>query len=251
MKDQEKKAFIDRLRKGQELVDPTPEERELALLWDQLGGLDEPIQEEGEYVSDFQDKLVQYRQGWQAALDREAERNQAPQGNRHSLWVAMSYGMVACVAAMLVIGGYAGFGFVQRHKELEAELRSTQETLAMSLLEQPSAAKRLAGLATVSKMGQTSPALRDSLVRTFDDETNLNVRLAAVSVLSLLPREEALSVLLARLERERSPAVQLEILRQVVELVGEGQEMDLGKRIETIPMEPRIRALWERKIKGI
>lgn len=251
MKDQEKKAFIDRLRKGQELVDPSQEEKELAQLWDQLGELDEPGLADKGAVSDFQDKLDQYRMGWQAALDRESESEQVRGGGKRPVWVAFSYGLVACVAAVLAVGGYAGFNFVQRTKALEEELRNTQETLAMSLLEQPSASKRLAGLATVSKIGSASPRLQESVVRTFDEESSLNVRLAAVSVLSLLPRDEALSVLLARLERESSPVVQLEILRQVVELVGEDANADLSKRLESIPMEPRIRALWENKIKGI
>ncbi|MBK1876910.1 HEAT repeat domain-containing protein [Pelagicoccus mobilis] len=251
MKDQEKKAFIDRLRKGQELIDPSREEKEIASLWDQLGELDEPAQVDEESVSDFQDKLVQYRQGWQAALDKEREIAPATAGGQRPVWVAFSYGLVACVAAVLAIGGYAGFNFVQRANDLEAELRSTQETLALSLLEQSSPSKRLAGLATVSKIGEPSPVLRESVVRTFDGESNLNVRLAAVSVLSLLPREEALSVLLARLERESSPVVQLEILRQVVELVGEDSDADLSERIESIPMEPRVRSLWEEKFKGI
>lgn len=251
MKDQEKKAFIDRLRKGQELVDPSKEETELAGLWDKLGALDEDREEDLEAVSKFQDKLSQYQMGWQAALEKEDERTSRSGQGRRSMWVALSYGLVACVAAMVAVGGYAGFNFVQRTSELEAELRSTRETLALSLLEQSSPSKRLAGLATVSKISEPSPLLRASVVRTLDGESNLNVRLAAVSVLSLLPREEALSVLLARLERESSPVVQLEILRQVAEIVGEEADASVSRRLESMPIEPRVRTLWEEKFKGI
>jgi HEAT repeat protein len=151
----------------------------------------------------------------------------------------------------MVFAGFVAQSFMERTDQLQAELRQTQETLALSLLEQSSAPKRLAGLATVSKIDQPSSRLRESVVRTFDSDSNLNVRLAAVTALRALPREEALAVLLERMESEGSPIVQIEILRQVLNLVGDGSDSVLVERIGKMNMEPRVRTFWEENNQSI
>lgn len=248
-------AFIDRLqdesREGGPVDGASEEEQQIAMLWDDLGELAGTPKQNKELVSDFQHKLDMYRSGWDAALQNGQEGFSKPKGERSRIWSVASYGLVAGIAAVFVFAGFMTHSFIQKTDTLQAELRQTQETLAISLLEQPSAPKRLAGLATVSKIDQPSARLRESLVKTFDSDTNLNVRLAAVTALQALPREEALSVLLERMESEASPIVQIEILRQVLNLVSEESDGNTVKRIESMQMEPRVRIFWDKNNQSI
>ncbi len=248
-------AFIDRLqgesRDGRSVEGASEEEQQLVALWDDLGELGGEVAEDRELVSDFRDKLDAYRSGWSAALEAEQPVADRKVKGRSTLGAGLSYALAAGAAAILVLGGVMVSSFIEKTDTLQAELRKTQETLALSLMDQPSASKRLAGLATVSKIEQPSQRLRESLLRTFDSDSNLNVRLAAVNALQALPRQEALVVLLERMEREASPIVQIEILRMVLNLVGEDSEGALTQRIESMDMQPRVRSFWEKNNQSI
>ncbi|MDQ8196850.1 hypothetical protein QEH56_01760 [Pelagicoccus enzymogenes] len=255
MKEEEMEAFIDRLQSGsREARSPEgmdEEKLQMAALWDELADLGETPEQNRELVSDFQDKIDAYLSGWDAALRNGSSEPLERRGAASSWSAFFRYGLVAGVAAAMVFAGVVAQSFMARTDQLQAELRQTQETLALSLLEQSSAPKRLAGLATVSKIDQPSSRLRESVVRTFDSDSNLNVRLAAVTALRALPREEALAVLLERMESEGSPIVQIEILRQVLNLVGDGSDSVLVERIGKMNMEPRVRAFWEENNQSI
>lgn len=255
MSEKEMEGFIDRLqdasRDGRPMEGASEEEQQMAALWDDLGELGGELAEERELVSDFKDKLDAYRSGWSAALEAESTVADSKGKERSAFRAGLSYVLTAGVAAVLVLGGVMANSFFQKTDTLQAELRATQETLALSLLDQPSASKRLAGLATLSKIEHPSVRLRESLLKTFDSDTNLNVRLAAVTALQALPREEALGVLLERMEREASPIVQIEILRQVLNLVGEDSEGVLTQRIESMEMQPRVRSFWDENNQSI
>ncbi|EDY80626.1 hypothetical protein VDG1235_242 [Verrucomicrobiia bacterium DG1235] len=249
MNEKEMKAFVDRLRASNEPIgideNLSDEEQQLAAIWDDLGELKEPEAVDNGLVSDFQDKLDAYRLGWDAALDKEGVGEASSERRRSPFWSVVSYGLVAGAAAVFALAGFVAHSYMERTDTLQAELRATQETLALSLLDESSASKRLAGLATVSKISEPSEQLRKSVVHAFDTDANINVRLAAVAALQALPREEALAVLLERMEKEASPIVQLEILRQVLNLVEEGSQDELVERLEAMPMEPRVKTFWD------
>ncbi|MDQ8203411.1 hypothetical protein [Pelagicoccus sp. SDUM812003] len=249
MKKRDIESFMDRLKEGEPAPDHAADwsetEREIAQVWNDLGELEASEVEDRRAVSEFQHSLNAYRQGFAEASKRKEGEPGAPQAKRESgspLLAVFRYGLVAGVAAVLTLSLFMAYTMSERNEELEERLASTQETLAMALLEQPSAPKRLAGLETASKVSHPSSRLRDMVVRTFDADTNLNVRLAAVSALKALPRDEALSILLERMEHEASPLVQMEILRQVLELVDEHAESALVERINEMPLEPRVRS---------
>lgn len=252
MSEKDMKSFIDSLDRaksgecGKEGL--SEEEQQIATVWEQLGELD-PVESENEsIVSEFQHKLEAYKQGFAEAEKRTISHDQERKKETASPIVAFfRYASVAGVAAVLALCGYIAISQTDRNRELEKRLANTQETLAFALLEQPSAPKRLAGLAAATEVRQPSDRLLATMVRTFDSDTNLNVRLAAVSAIATLPKEQALAVLLERMEHEESALVQAEILRQVVALVDNGSNSAVLKQLESMHLEPRLRTALDSK----
>lgn len=248
MSNKEKEHFIDQLdRVGKGGTDRSgmgEEEREIAEVWDQLGELEGTSQRDEELVFRFQEKLEAYKEGFgREETNTVAASGESTSGGR--LVSFFRYTAVAGVAAMLALCGYIALTQSKRSDQLEQQLAATQETLALALLEQPSAPKRLAGLAAATQVQQPSDRLRATMVRTFDSDTNLNVRLAAVSAIATLPKEQALAVLLERMEHEESPLVQAEILRQVVGLVDNGSNSQVLDQIQHMQLEPKLRTALE------
>lgn len=245
MSEKDMERFIDGLDlggNGRSVKDgQNREERELALLWDELGNLGSQPVGDPKLVSRFQDKLEAYTSG--LSEGKRARGKEGELGRNESRFVSFfRYCVVAGIAAVLALTVFIAYQQYDRNGKLEDELNRSRESLALALLEQGSAAKRLAGLTTASQVVSPSDRLRDSMVRAFDSDTNLNVRLAAVSALTALPRETALALLLERMENESSPLVQYEILNKVLELVDDGSESRVMTRLSELALEPRVRS---------
>lgn len=252
MSEKDMESFIDSLERTKDgncsKENLEAESQQVAALWKQLGELDIEEARDDELVSEFKHQLDAYKQGF-----AEAEQTVSPTREDHgkrevsNIIAFFRYFSVAGVAAALALCGYIAISQTQRNDELSERLANTQETLALALLEQPSAPKRLAGLAAANEVQQPSERLRASMVRTFDSDTNLNVRLAAVSAIARLPKEQALAVLLERMEHEESALVQAEILRQVMTLVGDGSNSGVLNQLESMDLEPRLKTALESK----
>ncbi|MDQ8188118.1 hypothetical protein [Pelagicoccus sp. SDUM812002] len=245
MSEKDRERFIDGLDlsgNGRSVKDgQNQEERELALLWDELGELGTQPVSDTALVSNFRDKLEAYTRGLSEGK-RVGGNDTAMRKSESQLVSFFRYCAVAGTAAVLALTSFIAYQQYDRNERLEGELNRSRESLALALLEQGSAAKRLAGLTAASQVISPSDQLRDSMVRTFDSDTNLNVRLAAVSALTALPREKALALLLERMENESSPLVQYEILNKVLELVDDGSESRVMARLNELSLEPRVRS---------
>jgi len=122
-----------------------------------------------------------------------------------------------------VVGGLLGYrmgagnvdtaGMVQ----LREEVRSVNRLLIVSLLQQQSAAERLQGVSWSYKVDQADPEVTRALLRTLDQDANVNVRLAALDAVSRsIDRPAVREGLLHSLTDNSSPMVQLAILDVVV-----------------------------------
>lgn len=244
MNEKEIEEFVDRLTKsgdGKHEISGA-EEQGLADLWSELGELKKEPEANDKIVSDFTDKLNLYRQGWESGVSAEKKSNSTSGSSASPFRKFLFYGIAAGFAAMLILSGQ---WVLSKAGTLEAELAATRETLAFALLEQSSAPKRLAGLQAVSLISKPSARLRRTLVQTLDTDSNLNVRLAAVSALRALPREDALAILLERVGSEASPLMQLEILRQALLVVERDGQNALIERLGAMPLAPRVKSYLE------
>jgi len=240
MNDKEMERFIDSLTSGEKKQSEAtgPEEMEIEVLWDDLGMLREEDVQNDELVSDFRSRLDSYREGWAAA------QSESQSGNRETVkgWrPLLNWG----IAALLAVSFLYTARMVNSASDLQAELVVAQESLAVSLLEQTSASSRLKGLNVALQVEKPGEELQQSLLQILSSDPNLNVRLAAISMTDSMPRDEAISVLADRIQKESSPLLQLEILRKLLGLVGDNDNGAMNRILQEAPLAPRIRDYLE------
>jgi hypothetical protein len=130
---------------------------------------------------------------------------------------------VLCVAVGLG-AGYAAFAPRANGEiaELRGEVHSMKQMVALSLLQQGSAAERLRGVTWSHDIDQPGSEVIDALLDTLRHDPNVNVRLAAVDALQQFAagqhrrdlREELIDTIL----RQDSPLVQLALVDALVDL---------------------------------
>ena len=142
-------------------------------------------------------------------------------------------------AACLVVG--LGIGFLmgrpsreqQEMAAMRTELTGLRQMMAMSLLENPSAADRLRGVSfTVAERQTGDPEVMGVLLDRLAHDPNTNVRLAVVDALEKHAREHAVhQALFEALESQQSPLVQLALIDVVASLRGDASARDALRHV--------------------
>lgn len=121
---------------------------------------------------------------------------------------------LAFAVACLVIGVLVGVNLPRRNNEEIAKLR---EMVALTLLQQQSAAERLRGVDYTGRMQTMEPEVVSALIQAVSHDANVNVRLAAVDALSKVATHRAVLESLTRsLPQQDSPMVQAEVIDYLV-----------------------------------
>jgi len=187
---------------------------ELEGLWEALGRLEEPAEKPGpEARARFDGMLAAFREG----LERGAVRRERLARFGRWLWPgwrALQPGPVfAALLAGLVLGGALGWPGVGENEisRLEGEVARLSATVAMTLLEPGrSASDRLRAVGLVARGRELEPRVLQTLIETLEEDSNDNVRLAAVDALARhAGRDEVREALSRSLARQSSPMVQL------------------------------------------
>ncbi|MBI1789759.1 MAG: HEAT repeat domain-containing protein [Acidobacteria bacterium] len=211
--------------------------REEAALWNGLGNLRDEQPGPG------------LRARFEAMLAAEERRRSWLEG----WWPRRPALQFACALAMTALGALAGWGAgrqparVPELAQLRDEVRNLRETLAVSLLQQPSASERLRGVNSSYRLEQpddeVTSALLDALVR----DPSVDVRLAALDALRRYANGRAVRQGLAgALARPQSPLVQIGLMDALVEL----REPIAAPALERLARDPaandtvRQRARW-------
>ena len=153
------------------------------------------------------------------------------------------YGLQLAVAAVLVL-----FGVVIGRQAtpspasdpqlgaLRNELRDMREMVAVSLLQQQSAAERLKGVSWSNQIDRPGILLTSALLDALLHDANVNVRVSAIDALRRLADREAVRRgALEALNRQTSPVVQVALIDFVVENSGRDAAGAL-RRIADDPM---------------
>jgi len=195
---------------------------EMTALWANLGALPETPAPAGMRAR-FETAMTQ-----QLAAERLASATHRRRGT--SGWIARLQeaaaawrpASVATAAALAVAAFALGHFMASRGNEMTAlrqELQSVRSMMALSLLQQRSPVDRLRGVGWTAQVGTPAPEIIDALFATLNEDSNVDVRLAAVDALSGL--QDAPNVrerLLLSLERQQSPLVQIGIIDALVRL---------------------------------
>jgi hypothetical protein len=179
----------------------------IGTLWQSLDLL--PVEEpSGKVRERFYEMLSAYRQGLASADSRKAYR----------------WGQLAAAAAMLAVG--LGVGYVARGSgqppaevsQLREEVASMRQLVALSLMQQQSASERLRGVSWAYQAEPSDREVLGALVTAVNQDTNVNVRLAAVDALRRFAASpETRRAVVEALPSQTTPLVQVALIDLLVD----------------------------------
>jgi HEAT repeat protein len=125
---------------------------------------------------------------------------------------------------------------------LEAEVRDMRQQVSLSLLDRASPSDRLSGLSVASQVSDPNPRTLEALFKALDEDSNTNVRLAAVDALYLF-RDEARvrEGLIGSLTRQTSPMVQVALINLLADIKETRAADALKTLIANRELRPEVR----------
>lgn len=142
-------------------------------------------------------------------------------------------------ATVLLIAGFATGYLWNRPQEksdvvsLTKEVTDLKEMVMLSLIEKESATDRLKAVSLTSEMSQASKKVTEALIKTLNEDGNVNVRLAALDALRPYVRESNVREAIIRsIASQSSPMVQVALAELMVELQEKKSVKELRKLLE-------------------
>ena len=133
---------------------------------------------------------------------------------------------LAYTFAILTVGFFVGntFNFKedisgQSLDFAQSETENVRSQLVLTLLDQPSANKRLQAVNEVNKLNSVTKTITNALFSTLNSDTNVNVRLSAIEALANYTEiSEVREGLIASIIHQKSPMVQIALADLMVKL---------------------------------
>jgi anti-sigma factor RsiW len=227
----------------------------LSAVWTKLGVLPQE-QPSGRLRANFYAMLEE------AKAKQEKEAALREPGRVRTLWkdfwafrkpaYALSFSLVLlCVGigAGYIFRAGSGAGSVASMRQ---ELQDMRQTVALSMMTRPSAAERIEGVGWSAQVERPTARTLEALIRTLDEDPNVNVRLAAIDALYLFRGHPAVKDSLVRaLTKQDSPLVQVALIDLLVE-IRERRAVDaLKSLIGTAKLNPEVKQHAELGLKQI
>jgi putative zinc finger protein len=169
----------------------------------------------------FYESLSAYRQGMESAPSRGLWNRITEWLPRNPAW------QMAAGVALLAVGIGLGYGMrpgqpaaaPSELAELRSEVSSMRQLVALSLMQQQSAAERLRGVSWAYRVEPSDPEVLGALIQTVNHDPNVNVRLAAVDALHPFASNlTARQAVIQALARQDAPIVQVALIDLLVDL---------------------------------
>ena len=173
-------------------------------------------------------------------LAQEKRSSAAPLWKRFFAWPEFAP-RLAFASVTLVIGVVAGYFLRPASSEpvhgqmqaLSQQVADLQEMMMLSLLEKESATDRLKAVSLTQEMDQASQKVTQALLETLNHDSNVNVRLAALDVLSAYAKDDQVREGLIRaIAKQDSPLVQLALAELMAQLQVKSSVKELEKVLE-------------------
>lgn len=170
--------------------------RELLHVMDQSRPVDPP-----QYLSDR----------FQILLDRESRSKERR--------MTTPFYRVAAAVALLVVGGGIGYLVNMKQNQRMREMESRIAMLMQMMHNDLSASQRLQGVNVAMTMRTANDEITDVLVKLMNEDSNANVRLAALEALSRFVNEPAVRrEIINALPKQTDPVVQIAIIQLLVKI---------------------------------
>ncbi len=134
----------------------------------------------------------------------------------------------------------------------DSETEEVREKLVLTLLEQPSANKRLQGINEANKIRKVDETVMKALLQTLNNDPNVNVRLAAIeSLTNYLDSPMVREGLVQSIVSQESPIVQVTLANLMVALQEKKSIEPFKKLIRSKELDTSVKKKLESSIKEI
>jgi len=218
-------------------------------IWKKLALL--PDEQPGASVrTRFQAMLESYQEGRWEKASLASERGRFKGLGDLLSWLRTP-SMSAAWACVLLVAGFLGGRYIDRGgnevrdrqmAEMQKELHSTRELVALALVPQRSDGDRLKVVSLATRMDTPDQQVLDALQHTLRYDSSVDVRLAALDALSRYgSRPDVSRGLVESLNGKQSPLVQLALIDVLVNL-HESNAVEQLKRLQQEPnLDPTVR----------
>lgn len=167
----------------------------------------------------------------------------------------MAYGIL-----LLVMGLSLGYFFkidttntlVETTVVRNSETENVREQLVLTLLEQPSANKRLQGISQANKIQKVDDKVINALLQTLNSDTNVNVRLATIeSLTNYLDNPMVREGLVQSIVKQDSPIVQMTLANLMMALQEKKSIEPFKTLMRTKELDASVKQKLETTIKSI
>lgn len=225
----------------------------LSEIWTKLGVI--PEEEPSDRVRPrFYAMLEAYKQGLQQEIP-PPRRRKIDHGWLESWWPRRPVYQFSFALLLLVVGLAFGYFFSTSGQsrtevaQLRQEIQNVRQSMAVSLLDQPSAVERLKGVSWSSRLKQPDEATLQALLNTLNRDTNVNVRLAAADALYLFYDHPVVKQgLIQSLSKQTSPLVQVALIDLIVEMRERRSIEALKQLIQENTLNPDVKQRAEQGI---
>ena len=167
----------------------------------------------------------------------------------------LAYGLALLILG-LGIGFFINFQSPQMQEvvgnDSNAEVEEVREKLVLTLLEQPSANRRLQGISEADKIKKLDDTVIYALLQTLNNDPNVNVRLAAISSLTnYLENPVVREGLVQSIVAQESPIVQITLANLMVALQEKKSIEPFKKLIQEKEIDTTVKRKLEKSIQEI
>jgi len=168
------------------------------------------------------------QENFYAALQQEQDkvaRSQRWKSWLSSRWFQIQPLQLAYGLVIFLLGMVSGLllndqrDYEQEMASMQTELQETQERMVVNLLEQPSATQRLKAVNMSISLPKSDERITEALVEVLNQDTHVNVRLAALDALLYYANQPRVREALIRsIPQQQAPMVQLALAEAMVAL---------------------------------
>lgn len=195
-------------------------------------------------------------------LRMEQEKQKGSESKNRSLldilvlWLSKPQ-LAYALLIMVLIGSYffkgnADSSTTSSQKVVDANTREIREKLVLTLLEQGSANKRLQGVSEANKIMEVDEKVVQALLRTLNNDPNVNVRLAAVeSLTNYVGNPVVRQGLIQSIPNQESPIVQVTLANLMLALEEKRSIEPFKKLLERDELDTTVKRKIEKTIESI
>lgn len=135
---------------------------------------------------------------------------------------------------------------------VDSETEQVREKLVLTLLEQNSANKRLEGVSEANKIGKVDDQVINALLRTLNNDPNVNVRLAAIeSLTNYVENPKVRQGLIQSIPNQESPIIQVTLANLMLALEEKKSIEPFKQLLEKPELDTTVKKKIEKTIKSI